>query len=99
MANQTHADTFMAEEFLRGLGIRQPRVRRHGNIARIEVEQADLPKLMADDVRRRVSGEFRALGYSYVTVDLEGFRSGSINDDPEGLRERENEDGQRPDPR
>ena len=89
MAEPTQIDTSAAEEFLRGLGIRRVRVRRHGSIARIEVKEADLPKLLADDVRRRVSSEFRALGYSYVTVDLEGLGSACLNDVPEELRKGE----------
>ena len=69
-----------AEEFLRGLGIKQLRVRHHDTIARIEVEPADLLTLADEDVRKRVTVFFRSIGYSYVTLDLEGFRSGSLNE-------------------
>ena len=69
-----------AEEFLRGLGIGQLRVRHHDTVARIEVEPADLALLVRDDVRRAVTEHFRSIGYSYVTLDLEGFRSGSLNE-------------------
>ena len=69
-----------AEEFLRGLGFRQLRVRHHDTIARIEVEPEDLPRLVQDEVRDAVSRYFRSIGYTYVTLDLAGFRSGSLNE-------------------
>ena len=70
-----------AEELLRrDLGFRQVRVRHHDSIARIEVDAADLPQLVAAPVRERVVSELTRLGYSYVTVDLGGFRSGSMNE-------------------
>ena len=69
-----------AEEFLHGLGIAQLRVRHHGSVARIEVEPSDLALLVQDDVRSAVSEHFRSIGYAYVTLDMEGFRSGSLNE-------------------
>lgn len=75
-----------AEQFLRGLGFRQLRVRHHDTIARIEVEPQDLPRIMEDDVRRQITAHFRTIGYSYTTVDLDGFRSGSLNEVLAGLR-------------
>ena len=69
-----------AEEFLRGLGIKQLRVRHHGSTARIEVEPSDLALLVVDDVRQAVSKFFRSIGYAYVTLDLDGYRSGSLNE-------------------
>ena len=69
-----------AEEFLHDLGIRQLRVRHHDTIARIEVEPQDFLTLIDEDVRQRVNEFFRSIGYSYVTLDLEGFRSGSLNE-------------------
>jgi uncharacterized protein len=51
----------------------------HGDVARIEVEPEDLPSLAAAGVRERVVRGITALGYRYVTLDLEGFRSGSMN--------------------
>ena len=68
-----------AERLLKDLGFRQCRVRVHGDVARIEVEAPDLPRLAEPGVRDRVVAELRALGYRYVTLDLEGFRSGSMN--------------------
>ena len=69
-----------AEEFLRGMGLGQLRVRHHGSVARIEVEPADFAILLEGDVRRRVTEYFRSIGYPYVTLDLDGFRSGSLNE-------------------
>ena len=69
-----------AEEFLHGLGIGQLRVRHHDTVARIEVEPSDLSLLVRKDVRRAVTEYFRSIGYSYVTLDLDGFRSGSLNE-------------------
>ena len=69
-----------AEEFLRDLGIEQLRVRHHGTVARIEVAPKAFSILTDDLVRRRVTGFLRSIGYSYVTLDLEGFRSGSLNE-------------------
>ena len=69
-----------AESFVRGLGVRQVRVRHHGAVARIEVEPGDIPTLTSGDAARRVAEHLRSLGYAYVTVDLEGFRSGSMNE-------------------
>jgi uncharacterized protein len=67
-----------AESTLRRLGFRQMRVRHHGDIARIEVEPGDLRSLLAH--RDQVVEAFKALGYTYVTLDLAGFRSGSLNE-------------------
>ena len=69
-----------AEEFLRGLGIRQLRVRHHDTIARIELEPGDFAILMDGESRKQVTEYFRSIGYSYVTLDLDGFRSGSLNE-------------------
>ena len=69
-----------AEEFLRSLGIGQLRVRHHGTVARIEVTPADFPALLDEDTRKSIGQYFRSIGYAYVTLDLEGFRSGSMNE-------------------
>lgn len=66
-----------AEELIRRLGVLQVRVRTHGDIARIEVEPGDIPKLV--EARTWVTRELRELGYKYVTLDLAGFESGSMN--------------------
>jgi len=67
-----------AESGLRDLGFRQLRVRHYGDTARIEVPEADLVEMVAR--REAVSAAVRAAGYRYVTLDLEGFRSGNLND-------------------
>ena len=77
-----------AEEFLHELGIRQLRVRHHDTVARIEVEPADFPALTQEDVRAKVTDYFRSIGYSYVALDLSGFRSGSLNEVLAGLRRK-----------
>ena len=69
-----------AEEFLRDLGIGQLRVRHHGSVARIELTPADFPALLDESVRKSIGQYFRSIGYAYVTLDLEGFRSGSMNE-------------------
>ncbi len=78
-----------AEEFLHDvIGIRQLRVRHHDTIARIEVEPADFLTLTEETTRAKVADYFRSIGYSYVTLDLEGFRSGSLNEVLAGLRRK-----------
>ena len=68
-----------AEQRLLALGFRQFRVRVHGTLARIEVEPADLPRLLAGDTARQLNEYLRSLGFSYVTADLGGYRTGSMN--------------------
>ena len=77
-----------AEEYLHGLGIRQLRVRHHDTIARIEVEPQDFLTLTDESVREQVVAKFREIGYSYVTLDLQGFRSGSMNEVLAALRSK-----------
>jgi len=67
-----------AENFLRDLGFNIFRVRHHGTIARIEVQPVDIDRLMKN--RTQVSSRFHELGFVYVVMDLEGFRSGSLNE-------------------
>jgi pyridinium-3,5-biscarboxylic acid mononucleotide sulfurtransferase len=68
-----------AERALKALGFRQVRVRVHGDVARIEVEPDELARLASEDLRGRAVEAMKALGYRFVTLDLEGFRSGSMN--------------------
>jgi uncharacterized protein len=68
-----------AERAVKELGFRQVRVRVHGDVARLEVEPGDLERIASPAVRQRVVEALRALGFRYVTLDLEGFRSGSMN--------------------
>jgi uncharacterized protein len=67
------------EEALRGLGFRQFRVRHHGQIVRIEITREELPRALDPDMTEKFTRIFKALGFTYVTLDLEGFRSGSMN--------------------
>ena len=69
-----------AEEFLRGLGLKQLRVRHHGTVARIEVPLEDFASLLSNETRNEITMRFKTIGYSYVTLDLNGFRSGSMNE-------------------
>ena len=68
-----------AEQFLIERGFFEERVRMHGNIARIEVPSADIPRLASDEVREEVYDEFKKLGFLFVTLDLKGYRTGSMN--------------------
>jgi uncharacterized protein len=67
------------EDALRELGFRQVRVRHHGAIARIEIAREELPRAMTMEMAAEFTRIFKALGFTYVTLDLEGFRSGSMN--------------------
>ena len=74
-----------AERFMRGLGLRQFRVRHHGTIARLEVLPGDVPLVM--EQRETIVARLKELGYIYVTLDLQGFRSGSMNEAPKPRRQ------------
>ena len=67
------------ERVLQQLGFRVCRVRFHEALARIEVPREDVPRLLTPDVRDVVVKKFRAAGFSYVTIDMEGYRTGSLN--------------------
>jgi uncharacterized protein len=69
-----------AEEVLRGLGVRQFRVRHHDTIARIEVDPADLEELARAPLRDLLVERIKATGYAYVCLDLQGYRTGSLNE-------------------
>jgi uncharacterized protein len=71
---------YRAEKLLHDLGLHQLRVRHHDKIARIEVERADMPRLIEEETSRAVTDGLRKIGYTYVTLDLLGFRSGSMNE-------------------
>jgi uncharacterized protein len=72
-----------AEDRLRLLGFRQVRVRHHGDTARIEVQRTDFERMLAGDTARELVAALKKLGYTYVCLDLEGYRTGSMN---EGLK-------------
>ena len=67
------------EESLRKMGFRQFRVRHHGDIARIEIARDELPRALTVEMASELTSIFKALGFKFVTLDLEGFRSGSMN--------------------
>lgn len=68
------------ERLLHELGFRVARVRFHGDVARLEVEAAEIARLLEPAIRARVDAELKRLGFRFVTVDLKGFRSGSLNE-------------------
>jgi uncharacterized protein len=67
-----------AEAALRALGLRQFRVRAHGNVARLEVHPAEMDEAWA--LRREVAAALKTVGFPYVAQDLEGYRAGSLNE-------------------
>lgn len=68
-----------AEDFLARFGIRQLRVRDHGDIARIEVLKEDMHIFLDNAISREITDKFNALGYMYITLDIQGYRTGSMN--------------------
>ena len=69
-----------AEKFLQGLGFSQVRVRHYQNMARIEVLPEELNRFFKHDLRTKVASKLKKLGYQYVTLDLQGYRTGSMNE-------------------
>ncbi len=69
-----------AEEFLKKLGFVEFRVRHHGDIARIEVHPEDIEKIIAEPACSLIVEKLKSLGFKFITVDLQGFRSGSLNE-------------------
>ncbi len=69
-----------SEDFLRGLGFRQLRVRYHGEIARVEVEPSELGRFLDEKVRAQVVTFLKEAGFTYVTLDLQGYRTGAMNE-------------------
>ena len=78
-----------AEQFLLDMGITQVRVRHHGEIARIEVEPSERENFFDIEVMNRIGNELKKIGFTYVTLDVLGYRTGSMN---EGLSEEEKMD-------
>ena len=68
-----------AERFLMDLGFRQVRVRHHGDIARIEIAKTELPRVFEENLADQINGRLREIGFLYVTLDLNGYRTGSMN--------------------
>lgn len=69
-----------AENFLKAFGFMQLRVRHHGNLARIEVTRDDMQRIFAEHLSDEIVSQLKMIGYTYVTLDLQGFRSGSLNE-------------------
>ncbi len=61
-------------------GLKQYRVRVHDDIARIEVPREDMPLFLDDAVSKRIVDRFKTLGYTYITLDIQGYRMGSMNE-------------------
>jgi uncharacterized protein len=68
------------EEILREFGFREFRVRHHDQLVRLEIAQAEMDRVMRKEVFQHLAARFRELGFKYVTLDLDGFRSGSMNE-------------------
>ncbi len=69
-----------AEQLLLNMGFHQVRVRIHGNIARIEILPFEFEKILQEDIRKEIYEKFQFFGFSYVTLDLLGYRTGSMNE-------------------
>jgi len=69
-----------AEQLLLDLGFHQMRVRIHGTMARIEVMPEEFPKLIEEDIRTRITTTLKSIGFTYITMDLIGYRTGSMNE-------------------
>ena len=70
-----------AEGFFHNLGIKQVRVRHYNNLAKIEVGKKDLLFLMEEDLRKKIIDKLKQLGFIYIALDLQGYRSGSMNEE------------------
>jgi uncharacterized protein len=79
-----------AENFLRELGLVEFRVRHHDTIARIEVDPKDIERVTTEPVRSQIVDKLKSLGFKFVTVDLQGFRSGSLNEALSEQQKRKN---------
>jgi uncharacterized protein len=69
-----------AETVLHSFGFRLCRVRHHGEIARIELARADMPRALEADTSAAIARELKAIGFKHVTLDLQGYRTGSLNE-------------------
>ncbi len=69
-----------AEQLLLDLGFRQVRVRHHDTLARIEIDEGQFPKIMEKETRDRIYNRFREIGFTYISLDLAGYRTGSMNE-------------------
>jgi uncharacterized protein len=67
------------EDFIRSLGFRQFRLRAHGELARVEIAPEELPRALDPEITKQIAEHLKSLGFIYVTLDLEGYRTGSLN--------------------
>jgi uncharacterized protein len=74
-----------AEEVLRSLGFRQCRVRHHDDVARLEIARDEMARALDPETAATIVRDLKAIGYKFVSLDLQGYRTGSLN---EGLRLR-----------
>jgi uncharacterized protein len=79
-----------AEDFLRSLGLVEFRVRHHDTVARIEVNQEDIENVTTEPARSQIVDKLKLLGFKFVTVDLQGFRSGALNETLSEQQKRQN---------
>jgi len=70
----------LAEQFLIDLGFKEERVRLHGDVARIEVNPSYIEKIASEEIRTKICDRFREIGFRYISLDLKGYRVGSMND-------------------
>jgi len=68
------------ESVLRGLGFKLVRVRHHGDLARIEIAPEELPRALDLEMARKIAEAFKKIGFKFVTLDLEGYRTGALNE-------------------
>jgi uncharacterized protein len=68
------------EEFMRSLGFSQTRVRHHGDIARIEIDRDEMQKVLSVEMFDRLSSGFKKIGFRFVTIDVDGYRTGALNE-------------------
>jgi uncharacterized protein len=80
VTNETLRQIEQAEQVMRDLGFRVFRVRHHENVARLELARAEMPRALDPDVNARLVAALKALGYQYVSLDLQGYRLGSLNE-------------------
>ena len=80
VSNESLRQIEKAEDVLRELGFRIFRVRHHDTVARLEIARAEMPRALDPDINARIVSELKALGYQYVSLDLQGYRLGSLNE-------------------
>jgi uncharacterized protein len=68
------------EEIMRSLGFSQSRVRHHGDIARIEIDREEMARALSIEMFGRFSSEFKKLGFRFVAIDVDGYRTGALNE-------------------